>query len=246
MGGIKDTSAVESLYPFLYAQSNDVDAVLAEVRQSTVDKARYVMQLREQVLERDADRIAACAAGMADAFAAGGQLFSFGNGGSCTDAQTLASLCVHPRSGERALPAISLTGDAAVMTALSNDIGFEVVFARQLGAFGKASDIAVGISTSGNSENLLRAFEEAGRRGMLTIGLSGYDGGKMAELGCIDHLFVVPSTAIPRIQEVQTTIYHCLWELTVAALRDRSNAPEPPLHGGEPRDHRGTGRTTRH
>lgn len=232
MGGTKDTSAVESLYPFLYAQSNDVDAVLAEVRESTVDKVQYVMELREQVLERDADRIVTCAAAMADAFAAGGRLFSFGNGGSCTDAQSLASLCMRPETGEQALPAMSLTGDAAVMTALSNDIGFDVVFARQLAAFGKASDIAVGISTSGNSENLLRAFEEASRRGMLTVGLSGYDGGKMAELNTIDHLFIVPSTAIPRIQEVQTTIYHCLWELTVAALRGRSKAPESTTRRG--------------
>jgi D-sedoheptulose 7-phosphate isomerase len=104
------------------------------------------------------------------------------------------------------------------MTALSNDIGFEVVFARQLGAFGRAGDIALGLSTSGNSANLIRAFEEAMRRGMLTIGLAGHTGGQMAELDDLDHLFTVPSSSVHRIQEAQTTIYHVLWELTQYAL----------------------------
>jgi D-sedoheptulose 7-phosphate isomerase len=102
-----------------------------------------------------------------------------------------------------------------VVTALCNDIGVEVVFARQLGAFGRARDIAVGLSTSGNSANLVRAFGEAGQRGMLTVGLAGYEGGKMAELDAIDYLFVAPSASIHRIQEAQTTIYQVLWELAV-------------------------------
>jgi len=105
-----------------------------------------------------------------------------------------------------------------VVTALCNDIGVDVVFARQLAAFGGKNDIAVGLSTSGNSDNLVRAFDEAGRRGMLTIGLAGYEGGKMAELDVIDYLFVAPSSSVHRIQEAQTTIYHVLWELTIAEL----------------------------
>jgi D-sedoheptulose 7-phosphate isomerase len=102
-----------------------------------------------------------------------------------------------------------------VVTALANDIGVDVVFARQLAAFGGKTDIAIGLSTSGNSENLLRAFDEAARRGMLTIGLAGYEGGKMAELDSIDYLFVAPSASIHRIQEAQTTIYQVFWELTL-------------------------------
>ena len=102
------------------------------------------------------------------------------------------------------------------MTALCNDIGVDVVFARQLAAFGGRHDIAVGLSTSGNSPNMLRAFDEASKRGMLTIGLAGYEGGKMAELDSIDYLFVAPSASIHRIQEAQTTIYQILWELIVA------------------------------
>ena len=123
------------------------------------------------------------------------------------------------------LPAFGLANDTSVVTALCNDIGVEVVFARQLAAFGTRNDIAVGLSTSGNSGNLVRAFDEASRRGMLTIGLAGYDGGKMAELDVIDYLFVVPSSSVHRIQEAQTTIYHVLWELTVDALRHQPGGP---------------------
>ena len=213
-----DGSGVESLYPFLYAAPADLDAVLEEVRRSTVDKAGEIVALRREVLERDADRLAACAEAMAASFAAGRKLLTFGNGGSSTDAQDVATTFLHQAGAMRPLPALSLTRDVAVVTALSNDIGFEVVFARQIAAFGRSGDIAMGLSTSGNSDNLVRGFEEASRRGLLTVGLAGYDGGKMAELDTIDHLFVVPSTSVHRIQEAQTTLYHVLWELTQSAL----------------------------
>ncbi|TQS19084.1 SIS domain-containing protein [Microbispora hainanensis] len=225
---------MEALYPFLYSQSTDLDAVMSSVRQSTVEKVDEIVTLRRTVLEHDGDRIAACAAAMAESFAAGARLFAFGNGGSSTDAQDVATLFMNPghlnvgmNSGmnggmngdtARPLPAFALTADIAVVTALANDIGFEVVFARQLAASAFAGDIALGLSTSGNSRNLVAAFEEAGRRGMLTVGLAGYDGGQMAELGTIDHLFVVPSASVHRIQEAQTTVYHALWELTQHAL----------------------------
>ena len=214
----KPAADVQSLYPFLYANKSDVDAVIEQVRRSTVDKTREITGLRASVLATDGARILECARAMAGRFAAGGRLLAFGNGGSSTDAQDLASVFLAPAGDERPLPAIALTNDIAVITALSNDIGFDVVFSRQLAAFGRAHDIAVGLSTSGNSANLLRAFDEASRRGLLTIGIAGYDGGKMAELGSIDYLFVVPSPSVHRIQEAQTTVYHALWELTVAAL----------------------------
>lgn len=217
-----DPGAVEALYPFLYADSSDLDAVLAEVRRSTEEKAREIIALRATVLADQADRLARCAEDMAERFANGGRLLAFGNGGSSTDAQDMATCFLSPAGNgtqaARPLPAFGLTNDIAVVTALSNDIGFDVVFARQIGAFGRRNDIAVGLSTSGNSANLLRAFEEASRRGMLTIGIAGYDGGKMAELECLDHLFVVPSSSVHRIQEAQTTIYHALWELTLTAI----------------------------
>jgi D-sedoheptulose 7-phosphate isomerase len=216
--GPGNTAAMESLYPFLYAGTGDVDAVMEEVRRSTVAKTREISELRRQVCAREADRLRACAGQMAVRFAAGGRLLAFGNGGSSTDAQELAALFLHPGGQARPLPAFGLTNDSAVLTALCNDIGVDVVFSRQIAAFGHQQDIAVALSTSGNSENLVRGLEEAGRRGMLTVGVAGYDGGKMAELDSLDYLFVAPSASVHRIQEAQTTIYHALWELTLAAL----------------------------
>jgi D-sedoheptulose 7-phosphate isomerase len=213
-------SGVESLYPFLYAGEGNVEAVLAEVARSTAEKAEEIVALRETVLERMGDRMAECAEAMARSFASGGKLLSFGNGGSSTDAQDVARQFLSPASGERPLPALSLTADIAVVTALSNDIGFDVVFARQIAAFGRQGDVALGLSTSGSSENLIRAFDEASRRGLVTVGLAGYEGGKMAEVDTIDYLFVVPSSSVHRIQEAQTTVYHVLWELTQRSLEE--------------------------
>jgi len=209
---------MEALYPFLYSGGGDLPAVLAEVRGSTVAKVAEIIELRRSIAEQDAAALAAAASAAAARFTAGGRLLAFGNGGSATDAQQLATLFLNPGPGTRPLPAFALGNDTAVLTALANDIGVEVVFARQIAAVGTSADIAVGLSTSGNSENLVRGFEEAGRRGMLTIGLAGYEGGKMAELDTIDYLFVAPSASVHRIQEAQTTTYHVFWELTAAAL----------------------------
>ena len=224
---------IESLYPFLYSDTTDLSAVLEQVRASTVAKVAEIGELRRAVAARDGARIAACAREAAARFGAGGRLFAFGNGGSATDAAQLAILFLNPGGDTRPLPAFGLANDTSVVTALCNDVGVEVVFARQLAAFGGRNDIAVGLSTSGNSANLVRAFDEASRRGMLTIGLAGYDGGKMAELDSIDYLFVVPSPSVHRIQEAQTTIYQVLWELTAAALA--SSATASPLGNPEKR-----------
>jgi D-sedoheptulose 7-phosphate isomerase len=225
------------LYPFLSGQPTDRDTLLSQVERSTATKAYEIIELRRGVAEREAVRIAACAADMARAFAAGGRLLTFGNGGSSTDAQDLASLFLHGGDAHPGpLPAFALTNDVAVLTALSNDVGFEAVFARQIAAFGRPGDLAVGLSTSGNSANLLRAFDEAHRRNLLTVGIAGYDGGLMAGLRSIDHLFVVASPSVHRVQEAQTTIYHALWELTLAALAERApGRQESTGSGGERR-----------
>jgi len=212
------SGSIEELYPFLYAGSSDLAAVLAQVRASTVTKTEEILELRRRLRDTEGSRLAACAEAMAGRFAAGGRLLAFGNGGSATDAQQLATLFLNPDGHFRPLPALSLASDSSVLTALGNDIGVEVLYARQIAAFGSRADIAVGLSTSGNSENLLRAFGEASRRGLLTIGLAGYSGGKMAELDSIDFLFVAPSASVHRIQEAQTTMYHVLWELCQAAV----------------------------
>lgn len=220
-------SGVESLYPFLYSGTSDVEAVLADVSRSTTEKTEEITRLRAAVLELYRDRLIDCATAMARSFAAGGRLFTFGNGGSSTDAQAVAELFQNPGKAGRALTAMSLTTDVAVLTALSNDVSFDVVFARSLAANGRAGDIAMGLSTSGGSANVLRGFDEATRRGMLTVGLAGYDGGKMAEAETIDHLFVMPSASVHRIQEAQTTTYNVLWELTMLVLDSMGEA-----HGG--------------
>jgi D-sedoheptulose 7-phosphate isomerase len=207
-----------SLYPFLYGGGSDVESVLEQVRRSTVAKVAEIVDLRQRVLDRYADQMVQCAQAMAESFSAGGRQFSFGKGGSTPDAQDVAAAFLNPAGTARPLPALCLTNDIAVVTALSNDVGFDVIFARQLAATGRPGDIAVGLSTSGNSPNLIAAFDEAARRGLLTVGLAGYDGGAMAEADTIDYLFVVPSSSVHRIQEAQTTIYHVLWELTQQAL----------------------------
>jgi D-sedoheptulose 7-phosphate isomerase len=222
--GDQGTGAMEALYPFLYSDSSDLADLIAQVRASTLAKTKEIAELRGIVAGREATRLANCAEDMAARFAAGGRLFAFGNGGSATDAQELATLFLSPGGDAAALPAFGLANDTAVVTALCNDVGVDVVFARQLAAFGRREDISVGLSTSGNSENLIRAFAEASRHGMLTVGLAGYEGGAMAEVDTIDYLFVAPSTSVHRIQEAQTTIYHVLWELTLAAFAPRRPA----------------------
>ncbi len=216
--GDTGSRAHESLYPFLYSGTTDLAAVLAEARRSTVAKAAEIMELRRVIAERDGARLMAAARDAAARFAAGGRLLAFGNGGSATDAQQLATTFLNPGGAARPLPALGLASDTSVVTALANDVGVEVMFARQIAAFGRRTDIAVGLSTSGNSENLLRAFDEASRRGLLTVGIAGYEGGKLAELDSLDYLFVAPSSSVHRIQEAQTTIYHVWWELTLAEL----------------------------
>lgn len=211
-----------ALYPFLRSDAADLDAVLAAVARSTADKAREIVALREEMLAQCGPRLVTCAQAMAAAFRAGARLFAFGNGGSGTDAASLAQLFLTPGPGARALPAMSLTADVALLTALTNDVGFEVVFARQLAALGGIGDIALGLSTSGGSANVLRGFAQARQRGMVTIGLAGSGGGRMAQESTIDHLFMVPSPSVHRIQEAQTTVYHVLWELTQQALTDQA------------------------
>jgi D-sedoheptulose 7-phosphate isomerase len=216
-GGDAPAGGVESLYPFLYESEASLGSVLEEVARSTAEKAAEIVALRTTVAERYEGLLLECASRMASSFTGGGRLLSFGNGGSSTDAQDVTQAFLNPPSG-RSLPALSLSNDVAVLTALANDIGFEVVFARQIAALGRAGDIAFGISTSGGSENVLAAFAEASRRGLITVGLAGYDGGRMGEAGTVDYLFVIPSSSVHRIQETQTTVYHVLWALTQRAL----------------------------
>jgi D-sedoheptulose 7-phosphate isomerase len=241
MGAAEDPACglgMRELYPFLYEDSADPVPVWADATRSSEGKATEIVLLRRRMAELCGDRVAVCAEHMAAAFAGGARLFTFGNGGSSTDAQEVATAFLRPPDG-RPLPALSLTTDVAVVTALSNDVGFDAVFARQLAALGRRGDIALGLSTSGGSANVARAFEEAARRGMLTVGLAGGHGGMLTELsevGVLDHLFVVPSSSVHRIQETQTTVYHVLWELTQHVLAGPPTA-EHAHADGQDHDH---------
>jgi D-sedoheptulose 7-phosphate isomerase len=198
------------LYPFLGGREKDLDAVLADVRASTVRKAADVIALRREI---DVEAIEGCAAAVRERLERGGRLIAFGNGGSSTDAQDAAADLL-----ARGWPAVALNNDVATVTAVGNDVGYDNVFARQIIPLGRADDVALAISTSGSSPNVLVALEEAHRRGMLTVGITGYDGGRLGELPWLDHLFVARSDYIPRLQEAHATMYHLLIE----AIGERS------------------------
>jgi len=149
---------------------------------------------------------------IAQTFEAGNKIFFFGNGGSAADAQHLAAEFVNRYVMDRPpLPAIALTTDTSILTSISNDFAFNEIFAKQLRAIGKEGDVAIGISTSGNSSNVVKAFEVAKEMGMKTVALSGNDGGVLAKMA--DVSLVVSSTSTPRIQETHILIGHILCEM---------------------------------
>lgn len=222
-------------YPFLFEGGQvSLEEVLAQVKHSTLEKCREVMEIRQATLTSQSREMIAAGMAMAKAFAQGGTLFACGNGGSATDAQDLvADLLDPPFAGWSPLPALTLTNDMAVISAVANDVGFDNVFARQIIAFGKPGDIAFGFSTSGNSRNVLVAFEQAKKQAMLTVGLAGYDGGKMAHMEAADYCIVIPSDHIPRIQEGQATVYHTLLEIIQAEL-GQGTLVQKALHINDP------------
>ena len=218
--------STDFLYPFIEGDETDSVSLLADLTGSAEGKWAQSAGLRTETLDRCEEQLRTVAAAMAERFAAGGRLFAFGNGGSAADAEGVAQLYTRPpvatplgAQRPMPLPARSLAEDQAVLTALSNDIGFDVVFSRQLIAHGHPSDIAMGFSTSGNSDNLLVAFAEATKRGMLTVGLAGYDGGRMAADPNLEHCLVVRSDSVHRIQESQASLTHVLWTYVQEALQ---------------------------
>lgn len=207
------------LYPFIDAEERDSGPLLTDLAASAQAKAAESAALREATLAACAEQITACATAMAGRFTGGGRLYAFGNGGSSTDCATFATLFAAPPGGvRRPLPALNLTADQAVVTALGNDVGFDLIFSRQIIAHSSPKDIAVAFSTSGNSADLMTALEEAHRRGLLTVGFAGYDGGEMARSGAVDHCFTVRSQSVHRIQESQALVGYQLWLATQEAL----------------------------
>ncbi len=167
-----------------------------------------------RALGDDAELVARACHDMARRFARGGKLIVFGSGAAATDAQHLAVEFVHPVIvGKRAFPALSLTGDVATLTGVASRDGVSEVFARQLRLLADPDDIALGLSTDGRCELVRRGLEAARQRGLLTVALTGGDGGPIARQQLADHVFVARSSDPRVVKEVHVTTYHVLWEL---------------------------------
>jgi len=200
------------LYPFLGTEKQGTGDLVAEVASSILMKVHDDATLRAQVAREEADQISNTALAIHERLGRGGKLILFGNGGSATDANDFAIDCVLPPTRYHSVPAVSLSLEPANITAVANDIGTDAIFLRQLIAQGRPEDVAIGISTSGGSRNIIMALEEARKRNMLTIALLGYDGGEIKRKRLADFPVVVSCDYIPRIQEVQASIYHVIRE----------------------------------
>jgi D-sedoheptulose 7-phosphate isomerase len=218
------SETTDFLYPFIEADERDSTALVTDLAESARAKVRTSAELRRTTLQRSAVEIEEAAAAMTARFQRGGRLYVFGNGGSSTDAVSLATLFVRPPWGQ-GLPARTLIDDSAVLTAIGNDVGFDLAFSRQLIAHATTADIAIGLSTSGNSRNLLIAFEEASRRGLLTIGIAGYSGGEMGRSAFVQHCLLVDDDSVHRIQETQAAMGFALWQQVQARFAAKGGRP---------------------
>lgn len=204
------SEGTDFLYPFIDAHEDDAQALLDDLAASALSKATESARLQRDSIAEWGPCIEDAGRRMAERFARGGRLYTFGNGGSSTDAATLATLFSRPARG-RPVAAWSLAADQAVVTALGNDVGFDLIFSRQIIAHAGPHDIAIALSTSGNSDDLMIALTEARRRGLLTIGFAGHDGGRMAVADDLDYCFTIRSQSIHRIQESHALVGYRLW-----------------------------------
>jgi D-sedoheptulose 7-phosphate isomerase len=223
---------LEALYPFLHDNVQRGDEFEKTLLFSVEEKARDSRAAATAFFAAEGPRLVEAAAALAGVYRRGGRLFSMGNGGSSCDAAHIAVEFLHPvTAGRPALAAINLGADTATISAVSNDVGFENVFVRQLIAHARHGDALIGVSTSGESANLIRAFIEAKELGMVTFGLAGGDGGAMRACGAVDHCLVVESTSVHRIQECHVIAYHILWDLVHTLL----SADNPTRMAGKAR-----------
>lgn len=214
--------ALNALYPFLHGDRQDADTLAHALAESVAQKAADSIAVKQTFFAENREAMVEVAQALTRVYENGGRLFTMGNGGSSCDAAHVAVEFQHPvTSGRPALTAVNLGADTAMMTAVGNDVGFSHVYVRQLIALARKGDGLIGISTSGNSENLIAAFAKARELGVVTIGLTGGDGGKMAISNLLDYCLVVPSQSIHRIQETHVAIYHILWDLVHTLLADR-------------------------
>lgn len=202
-------------------------------RQIVLDHATDGARLRERYFQQNADHVVELARQMAVTLARGRKILFCGNGGSAADAQHLAAEFVNRFLMERPpLPALALTTDTSILTAIGNDYGFEQVFLKQVQALGQPGDMLVGISTSGNSPNVVLALKAAREKGMATVGMTGRGGGEMARI--CDYLIDVPEKHTPLIQEIHITVGHLLCQLTDHFLFENVVALQPLLEGHAP------------
>jgi D-sedoheptulose 7-phosphate isomerase len=212
-----DAGASSFLYPFLAEQESALEPVVDDVARSARAKCDEAAALREQTLRENGEVLAAAAHTLACSFAQDGKLLALGNGGSATDAMDVVADFQSASAGARAWPAIDLSEDSAIVTAIANDIGSDAIFSRQVIAYGEPGDVLLALSTSGNSANVIEALGESRRRGVHTIAMVGYDGGRVASQQLADHVVVTSCEHIPRIQEAQASAYHALRELVELA-----------------------------
>lgn len=205
---------------------------MSEVTKRILEHAAAGADLRTRFFAEHADLVADTARMMAARLAGGGKILFCGNGGSAADAQHLAAEFVNRFMLDRPpLPAIALTTDSSILTSIGNDFGYDQVFAKQVQALGNPEDILVGISTSGNSENIVKAFEVARENSVITLGLTGRDGGKLAELS--DILINVPENSTALVQEIHITVGHLLCGLVDYYLFENALALAPYLEGAK-------------
>jgi D-sedoheptulose 7-phosphate isomerase len=206
-----------AFYPFLHDDTRQPQELSQSLGFSLMEKARESVEVKLRFFDENKESILAAALAMAKAFKRGRKLLVCGNGGSATDAQHIAVEFMHPITvGRKALPAICLSNDNAMITAIANDIGVADIYSRQVIALGQEGDILLGVSTSGNSENIIQAFETARRMKLTTISYAGGDGGKMQQMftkGVVNFCFTVPTSSIHRIQETHVALYHISWDL---------------------------------
>ncbi len=208
-----DAGASSFLYPFLDERESDLEPVLDDVQRSVLMKADEIGALREQTLTENRAVLVDAAHALRGSFEQGGKLLALGNGGSATDAMDVVADFRVPTAGGPARRAIDLTEDTGIITAVANDIGVDAIFSRQVIAYGARGDVLLALSTSGNSVNVIEALAEARSRGLETIAMVGYDGGRIGSERIADHVVITRSEHIPRIQEAQAGAYHCLREL---------------------------------
>jgi len=218
----KKSSALSQLYPFLHGKAKDNTLEKKALFQSIEQKAAHSVQAKQLFFANNKAALILAAQALAEIYQNKGRVFTMGNGGSSCDASHFAVEFQHPvTAGRPSLPAMNLTMDMAMISAVSNDLGVEHVFVRQLGAHARRGDGVVGFSTSGNSKNLMAAFAKAKNMGLVTFGLCGGSGGDMVSSGLLDHCLHVPTESIHRVQEVHVAIYHILWDLTHTLLADK-------------------------